>query len=214
MAALGPAGQERVRPSARVVSCRRRRCPRARCWVLGLVVGCTNTPPPRVAAPQTYTPGLYAVFPAPARHRDEGSEHHWELCYKGAFYHLMCSAAWSGGLADEMLDAEFQEYGPEISVLIDRTEEIDGLAGRRVRYVSGHRVYDWLFVTTEESTFMMSYEGPNTERSRSHGEFFMKTFHLEPGAECPSVEHARYDDTKPRAPRTICPGMPRDPKRE
>jgi hypothetical protein len=126
----------------------------------------------------------------------------------------MCSSAWSGGLADEVLDSEFQQYGIAISVVIDRAEDLDGRSGRRVRYVGGDRVYDWLFVTTEESTFMMNYRGPNTERSRSHGEFFVRTFHLEPGTECPSVEHARYDETQPKASPMACPGMPGDPRYE
>jgi hypothetical protein len=219
MAALGPVGKDRLQPGGRVCrgasAARWRWGVRAWCLAPALVAGCAETPPPPpVEAPPSYAPGLFAVFPAPARHRDEGSEHHWELCYKGGYYHLMCSSAWSGGLADEVLDSEFQEYGEVISVVIDHAEDFDGRPGRRVRLVGRHRVYDWLFVTTEESTFMMNYQGPNTERSRSHGEFFMRTFHLEPGVECPSVEHAHYDETEPTPSTMTCPGMPADPEHE
>lgn len=215
MAALGPVGKHR-RCSGRFDEDRGWRTTKLRGSALGslpvtvLMVACAAPPPPAPPppAPQTFTPGLYAVFPAPARHRDAGSEHHWELCHEGGYFHLMCSSAWSGGVGEETLDVKFRKYGEAVSVLIDRIVDFDGYSGRRVRYAVGDRVYDWLLVPTEESTFVMTYEGPNTERSRSFGEFFMQTFSLEPGAECPSVVHARYDETQPAESPASCTGAP------
>jgi hypothetical protein len=146
-----------------------------------------------------------AAFPATPRHRDNGSEHTWEVCYGGGLYRLTCSAAWSGGMANELLEVIVGERNGQALILADRREDRSGQVARRVHYVKDHRQHHWLFVSSAESTFVVSYEGPNDARSKRASETFVDSFYIDPGAECPSVRLSRHDDTRPEEKPLTCP---------
>ncbi|MBN1610424.1 MAG: hypothetical protein JW940_27595 [Polyangiaceae bacterium] len=144
-------------------------------------------------------------FPAPPRHRDDGAEHTWETCYHGCLFRVMCTAAWYGGLGDEALEVFVRPSIDDAFVLMDELVEREGRVERRLRFTLGSREYDWLFVPADESTFVVSFHGPDHTSSRELSDAFFESFDVPPGKECPSVNSARYDETRAPVPPITCP---------
>jgi hypothetical protein len=166
---------------------------------------CAKKPAPPAAPPPVYSSSFDARFPAPPRHRDDGAEHTWETCYQGCLFRIMCTAAWYGGLGDEALEVFVGPSLDDAFVLMDELLERDGRVERRLRFTLGSREYDWLFVPADESTFVVSFHGPDHPSSRELSDAFFESFDLPPGRECPSVNSARYDKTRIPVPPITCP---------
>lgn len=168
-------------------------------------LGCGGKAGPPAPPPPVYSSAFDVRFPSPPRHRDEGAEHVWEVCYEGCLFRVMCTAAWFGGLGDEALDVFVRPSLDDAFVLKDELREREGRVERRLRFTLGNREYDWLFVPADESTFVVSFHGPDHAHSRELSDGFFASFYVPPGAECPSVLSARYDKTKTPVPPITCP---------